>query len=134
MPRGAMKGALMGLDMYAFTIPADLASRAVDMKLDDLPGREELHYWRKHPNLHGWMEHLYFNKGGAELFNCATVRLTYADLVALEAAIRNNDLPHTTGFFFGETDGSEKKDDLAFVEKAMQAIAEGKAVYYDSWW
>ncbi len=124
----------MGLDMYAFTIPADLASRDVDLKVEGLLGCEKLHTWRKHPNLHGWMEDLYFNKGGAELFNCATVRLTYGDLRALEQAILNGDLPHTTGFFFGETDGSEKEDDLAFVDKALQALAEGKAVYYDSWW
>jgi hypothetical protein len=124
----------MGLDMYAYTIPADLASRDVDLKLDGLAGRAELHYWRKHPNLNGWMEDLYFNKGGGELFNCATVRLTYGDLRALEQAILNGDLPHTTGFFFGETDGSEREDDLAFVDKALQALAEGKAVYFDSWW
>jgi hypothetical protein len=30
----------------------------------------ELHYGRKHPNLHGWMEALYYAKGGAaDTFN-----------------------------------------------------------------
>ena len=38
------------------------------------------------------------------------------------------------GFFFGVSDGSEKDDDLAFIARARLAIAEGKAVYYDSWW
>lgn len=43
----------------------------VDFKGEDAA---ELHYWRKHPNLHGWMEQLYRDKGGAEeIFNCAAV-------------------------------------------------------------
>lgn len=125
----------MGLDMYAFTIPSDLAAREVDMQLSKLRGVAELHYWRKHPNLHGWMEHLYRVKGGAAgCFNCATVRLTLDDLVLLEEDIRAGRLPETSGFFFGESDGSERDDDLAFVKAARDAIAEGKAVYYDSWW
>lgn len=125
----------MGLDMYAYTAPSDLVGRDVDLKLDGLRGVTDLHYWRKHPNLHGWMEMLYRAKGGAEeVFNCTTVRLTRDDLDALEAAIRDDALPETTGFFFGTSDGSERADDLAFVEKARSAIAEGLAVFYDSWW
>lgn len=125
----------MGLDMYAYTAPSDLIGRDVDFKLDGLRGVSDLHYWRKHPNLHGWMEMLYRAKGGAEeVFNCTTVRLTRDDLDALEAAIRDDALPETTGFFFGASDGSERADDLAFVEKARSAIAEGLAVFYDSWW
>lgn len=41
----------MGLDMYAhflFEAPAT----AVDFEVANYG---ELHYWRKHPNLHGWM-------------------------------------------------------------------------------
>lgn len=125
----------MGLDMFAFTIPADLASRDVDMKLSELRGVAEMHYWRKHPNLHGWMEHLYRQKGGKDMnFNCATVRLTLEDLAKLEADISAGGLPETSGFFFGESDGSEKEGDLTFIANARAAIAEGKAVYYDSWW
>lgn len=125
----------MGLDMFAFTIPADLAGCEVDLKLTKLPGLAELHYWRKHPNLHGWMEQLYRRKGGKDAdFNCASLRLTLDDLAALEADIEAGRLPETTGFFFGESDGSEREDDLAFVAAARAAIAEGKAVYSDSWW
>jgi hypothetical protein len=121
--------------MYAYTLPSDLAGRDVDMTLNDLRGVCDLHYWRKHPNLHGWMEMLYRAKGGArEHFNCATVRLGPDDLDALEAAVRDDTLPETSGFFFGASDGSERDDDLAFVAKARAAFAEGKAVYYDSWW
>lgn len=125
----------MGLDMYAYTAPSDLIGASTDVDVDALRGVERLHYWRKHPNLHGWMEALYRSKGGkAEVFNLVSVRLTAEDLDALERAIREDRLPETTGFFFGESRPEEKAEDLAFITKARAALGEGKAVLYDSWW
>jgi hypothetical protein len=43
----------MELDMYALTLDAPPASQ-VDFTPDEVP--EQLHYWRKDSNLHGWME------------------------------------------------------------------------------
>ena len=120
----------MGLDMYAMTIE-HAPARPVDFETRDAA---ELHYWRKHPNLHGWMQGLYGEKGGTQTFNCTPVLLTIADLDRLEADIRAGNLPPTSGFFFGETDGSETNDDLEFIAKARGAIANGKTVFYDSWW
>ena len=126
----------MGLDMYAYSLPKDDDRPCVDFDLDDIGDEERrrLHYWRKHPNLHGWMEALYFEKGGAQEFNCVPVELTADDLNRLEADIRAGNLPQTSGFFFGSSDGTEIADDLAFVAKAREAIAQGNTVYYDSWW
>ena len=125
----------MGLDMFEFAVPRPLATAAVDFKASETDGFQQLHYWRKHPNLHGWMEALYRSKGGqSEPFNCTTVELTASDLIDLEAAVRNRLLPETSGFFFGETDGSEIEDDLVFIAKAHDAIRDGMAVYYDCWW
>lgn len=120
----------MGLDMYAMTIDRTPAS-PVDFEAN---GAAELHYWRKHPNLHGWMERLYVAKGGTRTFNCTPVLLDAIDLDRLEADIRAGNLPPTTGFFFGQTDGSETDDDLQFIVKARAAIASGRTVFYDSWW
>ncbi len=120
----------MGLDMYAHATNEKPAA-AFGFKAEDA---DRIHYWRKHPNLHGWMENLYFEKGGSELFNCITLTLTAEDLDRLEADIRAGNLPPTAGFFFGESDGSENEDDLAFIAKARAALAEGKTVFYDSWW
>lgn len=121
----------MGLDMYAFT-----TAEAVEAEVDfTAKTASELAYWRKHPNLHGWMERLYREKGGQDdTFNCVNVALTADDLDRLEADIRADALPFTEGFFFGETDGSETEDDLAFIAAARAAIAEGKTVFYTSWW
>jgi len=121
----------MGLDMYAHYLH-DAPAKPVDFEVENYG---ELHYWRKHPNLHGWMERLYREKGGHdESFNCVNLQLTNEDLDRLEAAIRAKALPDTQGFFFGASDGSEIEDDLQFVAKARVAIADGLTVYYTSWW
>ncbi|MET4103960.1 hypothetical protein ABIE58_003408 [Roseovarius sp. MBR-78] len=121
----------MGLDMYAFTTDRQI-ERGVDFSAE---GATEFHYWRKHPNLHGWMERLYFEKGGQdEMFNCATVKLTADDLDRLETVVKAGNLPHTEGFFFGASDGSETEDDLAFIASARTHIEAGATVFYTSWW
>jgi hypothetical protein len=124
----------MGLDMYALVAPKNNIPAEVNFDLNDVGDLREIHYWRKHPNLHGWMHNLYLAKGGTEQFNCVPVVLTEADIDDLEQAIRNGELPQTSGFFFGESDGSEQSEDLAFIKEARELMAEGYAVIYDSWW
>jgi hypothetical protein len=83
------------------------------------------------------MEALYRVKGGTkESFNCVPVRLTMDDLNLLEQAVLNNTLPQTQGFFFGTNPPDEysQEQDMAFISKAKISIANGDAVYYDSWW
>lgn len=120
----------MGLDMYAKTTSEEI-TQPVDFVVHHA---SELHYWRKHPNLHGWLENLYYSKGGSAEFNCVPVLLTLHDLDRLQAAIEQDQLPETTGFFFGASDGAEKADDLQFVDNARKAIQSGLSVFYDSWW
>lgn len=133
----------MGLDMYAFTVSsADAGDTQVDFARHDKDGnatcpQTEIAYWRKFNHLHGWMEALYREKGGTdETFNCNTVRLTTDDLFNLESDMQEKRLHPTEGFFFG--DDVLHEDDLAslvlFIKNARAAIAEGKAVFYDSWW
>jgi hypothetical protein len=132
----------MGLDMYAFTVAADAAGdNVVDLDInygtDNEIEKTELFYWRKFNALHGWMEDLYRIKGGAkESFNCTTVRLDAKDLDRLEMDTGNNKLVPINGFFFGaQTIYPEDLESIAdFIAKARQALAGGKAVYYDSWW
>jgi hypothetical protein len=125
------KGKKMGLDMYVFATKEGLPAPV------DFPAPEaaQLHQWRKHPNLHGWMEELYRAKGGRQdSFNCVNVQLTADDLQELEADIKASNLPSTEGFFFGVSDGTELEDDLAFIAKARAAIAGNLSVFYTSWW
>jgi hypothetical protein len=126
----------MGLDMYAFAVNADsVGEGVVDVALGDNP--VQISYWRKFNALHGWMEDLYRLKGGAkDSFNCTTVRLDLQDLDRLEMDTGNNKLVPRNGFFFGSQEiyleDLESVGD--FVKVARQAIADGKAVFYDSWW
>lgn len=130
----------MGLDMYAFRVKAEDVIDDFNVR-DDEMGRkeplEELAYWRKHHDLHGWMERLYRAKGGdKESFNCVPVRLTEFDLDQLLHDVLNHALPETQGFFFGTNppDDESMKNDIEFITNARIAIADGDAVYYDSWW
>jgi len=124
----------MGLDMYARRISKENAINAFSVVHSD--DTEEIHYWRKHHNLHGWMQTLYQSKGGTKEFNSEYVQLTLSDLLSLENDIKSNNLPITTGFFFGNNppDEESNKDDLEFVDKARKIISEGDCVYYFSWW
>lgn len=121
----------MGLDMYAFAT-RNHPNREVDFTTGE--ENEELFYWRKHPNLHGWMERLYKAKGGVDAdFNCSALLVTPKDLDDLEAAVKGEALPETSGFFFGVS-GPRMEEDLTFIRKAREAIAEGKSVIYYAWW
>ncbi len=128
----------MGLDMYAFTVPAEWAGDTVTDYTPDADRKsEELYYWRKFNALHGWMEDLYREKGGAKAsFNCTTVRLNEVDLRRLEQDVFNNELKPRNGFFFGSQEiyPEDLESVSDFIAKARQALADGKAVFYDSWW
>lgn len=124
----------MGLDQYAYSCDPGLIKGDVDFERPE--ASNEIFYWRKHPDLQGWMRNLYASKGGSdEQFNCVPVRLTEEDLNELEEAVRDGDLPRTVGFFFGESNEDEDKEgDLEFIRLARHELAEGKAVFYYSWW
>lgn len=125
----------MGLDMYAFSVSkADAGDFAVDLPFNDDVNKNEIFYWRKFNALHGWMEQLYRAKGGTKEFNCTAVRI---DLEDLDRLLKEADsLQPINGFFFGEqTIYPEDRESIdAFVNKAFMEIADGRVVYYDSWW
>ena len=124
----------MGLDMYAWAVAPENVISDIELKED--AGHEEIFYWRKHHDLHGWMEALYKDRGGEKEFNCAVVRLYEEDLDSLENDVKENVLPKTTGFFFGDNPPDEESiaKDLEFIRRARESIKNGFAVYYTSWW
>ena len=127
----------MGLDQYAYATD-HIPDSPVDFAEPE--GAEKIAYWRKHPDLHGWMERLYWARGGegSESFFgkvfFGPVALMLSDLDALEADVLAGALPPTTGFFFGESVPEDCEDDLRFVATARAAIAGGRCVYYSSSW
>ena len=142
----------MGLDQYIEAVmphPENTDFRwAWDR--DDEGKVHEIHYWRKHPDMHGLMEELWTKKmteagtpsepetegwfAGEIVFNCQPIRLTFADLEFIESVVKRDELPETSGFFFGQSDSGRKSEDLDFIRKAREAIGQDMEVYYYSWW
>ena len=123
----------MGLDQYA-------TARRGEARTDDegytyYEDSMELAYWRKHPNLQGWMQDLWYTKGGEGEFNCVDLELEAEDLDLLEESLDEEALPETAGFFFG-TDSSihYAEQDREFIREARAAIKQGYTVVYSSWW
>ena len=118
----------MGLDMYAYTAAKEQADYETEQR--------EIAYWRKHPNLHGWFEKLAESKNlKYNTFNGVELELTWEDLDELERAVKNNQLPSTSGFFFGDgADDFYKEKDLEFIKNARAELFLGLKVFYNSSW
>jgi hypothetical protein len=119
----------MGLDMYAY-----VANKEQSHHSDS--DSQEIAYWRKHPNLHGWMERLAKSKNlDYDTFNGVELELTFDDIMQLEKDIHHGNLPSTTGFFFGEpSDEYYKEQDLEFIYEAKSRLFLGQRVFYNSSW
>ena len=100
---------------------------------------DKLMYWRKNRHLHNYMENLYEKLGGKKEFNCVKVVLDLDDIIGLEKDIRRGIVEKldTTGFFYGNNDYDEfKEDDLKFCKKAKELLQSDNryVIVYDSWW
>ena len=142
----------MGLDMYAYVASkkgqynefyetAEFDKITNEFESNTVSKPRELAYWRKHPNLHGWMEQLWVSKNrpresvGWPIFNGIELELTWDDLDKLERDIRQGRLPNTEGFFFGNpSDDHYYKQDLEFVKNAKAEVFLGLKVFYNSSW
>jgi hypothetical protein len=138
----------MGLDQYAYVAAKAGAYNEYysDENYDKADGDptkvskpHELAYWRKHPNLQGWMKRLWEEKNPNDTevtsFNGIELELTWEDLERLELDIISGGLPETTGFFFGEDSNEFYYDnDLEFVKNAKAEIFIGLRVFYNSSW
>lgn len=120
----------MGLDMYLKG--SKFHTFKAEKTIDGFKVREEvldLGYWRKHPNLHG-----YIVSNFADADDCTPVQLSEDNLHAIIAAIKNNELPETHGFFFGESDNSEgqRQEDVAVFEGALEWLEKETDEYWHS--
>lgn len=143
----------MGLDQYAYAAvrvgqheefweTAELDNETQEFENPNIAKPRELAYWRKHPNLQGWMERLWQERGcpGADddpdtRFNGVEFELEWRDIEQLESAIQRRLLPTTTGFFFGpNSDDYHIEKDLEFCREARAALFLGERVFYNSSW
>ena len=140
----------MGLDQYAYVAAkAGQQSEYYNAEGDYVDGEwrphkptvvkpREIAYWRKHPNLQGWMEQLWLaqdNTRTDKTFNGVELELTWEDLDELERAVTHGRLPETTGFFFGNpSDDHYREHDLQFIRQARAELFLGLKVFYNSSW
>jgi hypothetical protein len=147
----------MGLDQYAYVATkAGQRDEYYEAEGDYIDGEwrphkpnvgkpREIAYWRKHPNLQGWMEQLWIEKGKPGLatncdeadvmFNGIELELTWEDLVILERVVTKGLLPETVGFFFGNNSDDEyREQDLQFIRNARAELFSGLKVFYNSSW
>ena len=133
----------MGLDMH---LNGSQYFWGSDLKLPELSHRPlktaevEIGYWRKHPNLHGYIVDR-FAEGVDE---CQRIHLTMADIDQIILAINDAILPHTEGFFFGKSEltQEQKAYDLSIFEEARRWLAEDpklhgfttRAIIYQAIW
>lgn len=125
----------MGLDMYAFFVEKENAISDVECRLEY--GQVEDFYWRKNYNLHDWMEKLWEKRTGntnRSDFNCVQIRLYKEDIEELEKAINSWEIDDSEPFSYRKYMSHMKEHDLEFCKEAKEAIEDGYAVYYDSWW
>jgi len=144
----------MGLDqrMYVAVRPGQYnefneAQYGTDIsKRDSVPNPRTIASWRKHPNLQGWMESLWYRKGAhlrdeeyeklyKSSFNHVELELSWDDLDQLEKAVKNKELPSTSGFFFGNNaDDRYYEYDLESIKAAKAEVFLGLKVFYNSSW
>ena len=146
MSTSIKKGLDVGLDMYAYvSAKAGQQNEYYDGAVWDGPSGDvanpkvtkprEIAYWRKHPNLHGWMQQLWESRGNSGNFNGNELELTYDDLESLELDVIAGTLPNTSGFFFGnDADTHYRKQDLEFIKHARAELFMGLKVFYNSSW
>jgi hypothetical protein len=106
----------MGLDMYI---------------CEDGRG-DELAYWRKHPNLHGFIVRTF--AGGVD--ECQRIYLTKENVEQVIQAVEANCLPYTTGFFFGESHDEQRGHTMEQLENIISMMNERPEirVYYQASW
>jgi len=97
----------------------------------------DLGYWRKHPDLHGFIVENFAN--GED--TCQRIQLVGKDIEKIILAIREDRLPHTEGFFFGssENDTEQKQEAIEIFEKALEwtrvdTPREFRFIYYQASW
>lgn len=130
----------MGLDMYFYATKnkeiteEKLNNAEVDNVFSEVI---EVSYFRKHPNLHGQIEQYYLNKHKVSddfEFNCVYHNLSKEECEEILEMSKNNLLPYTQGFFFGESTKDDNKETIECMEKLIELINDGYQVFYYSWW
>lgn len=117
----------MGLDMYFYSVPKGQ---------EPSEGKgEEIFYFRKHSDLHGWLEKQWHeNLGRSEEFNCVYMEITPDILSRLKDYLNNPAKEKCRGFFWGESTEENWRETRELIPRLEEIINSGDRVFYYSWW
>lgn len=118
----------MGLDMYLTgekSFMDDFEDPSKNIMEDGFrlrSKRYELGYWRKHPNLHGYMVQSF----ASGVDDCREIYLTEPDIREVISAIKTRKLPFTEGFFFGVSQTTDERiaEDVAIFQRALLWVSD----------
>ena len=129
----------MGLDMYLDGRRFFMKDKKDEDGYDIKTMNVELGYWRKHPNLHGYIVDQFAD--GED--DCRPIELFAPHIEQITKAIMENELPNTEGFFFGVSDTSAEQvtTDLDVFNRALEWLKKGEGnkdeirsiIYQASW-
>ena len=134
----------MGLDMYLHgsKFPTSLVADETTEQ-PYLDGKKvktsivDLGYWRKHPNLHGYIVETF----ASGLDECQEIPLNEKQLEQIAQAIEDRKLPHTEGFFFGQSEWHEEEVETSVDAKTFREAKDflrksdwTRSVYYRASW
>jgi hypothetical protein len=108
----------MGLDMYMIGLEKDSSN--------------ELAYWRKHPDLHGFIVNIFAN--GVD--NCQEIQLSLNELKHILRSVEEDNLPTTSGFFFGTSQPDYKISTIQKLNKVIEWVSSSidrRVIYQPSW-
>lgn len=150
----------MGLDQYAY-VSSKSGQRSAfyetgefvngDFVNPNISNPRDIAYWRKHLNLHGWMERLWLRKQFISVdeidqfiqgkfpprkFNGVELELTWDDIMLLEHDIKSGKMAalNITGFFGKPRDDYYREQDLEFCASAKSELFIGLRVFYNASW
>jgi hypothetical protein len=111
----------MGLDMYFFEVPAGKSPKKV---------RNEIQYFRKHADLHGWL----VEKSGKKELNCEFMEITPEICKELQRYCTEPGKKHYSGFFWGESQDYQWEDTVEMLNRIEGILKEGNKVFYRAWY
>jgi hypothetical protein len=90
----------------------------------------EIAYWRKHPNLHGFI----VNTFADGIDECQKIPLTLENLEKIISAVAADSLPDTEGCFFGASFPEYRESTLEQLHEVRKLVESGFSVYYQASW
>lgn len=95
----------------------------------------ELGYWRKHPNLHGFIVNTFAN--GVD--ECQRIDLGPDQIRKIIQATIENNLPETTGFFFGVSTKDRDEETIIILRRSLEWLETSepdvsRSIFYKASW